>query len=45
MVSIDDELLERIDEVVKRGYYKSRSEFIREAVRQLLFKYLRMEGR
>ncbi len=37
-MKIEKELLEEVDKVVREGLYSSRSEFIREAIRQLLIK-------
>jgi len=36
LISITDELLKKVDEIVNSGRYRSRSEFIREAIRLLL---------
>ena len=33
---INRDLLEHLDKLVKRGYYSSRSEAIREAIKQLI---------
>lgn len=36
LVSLTEELLSKLDEVIKRGEYASRSEAVREALRKFL---------
>ena len=42
-VNIPMELINKIDETLKNGYYSSRSEFVKDAVRRLLLFYETMD--
>ena len=42
-VNIPMELIVKIDNILKRGYYSSRSEFVKDAVRRLILYYENME--